>query len=50
MRTIVGKLGAISGIFRTSNIEVIAGENQTIVSLDESGLSLEFDVSRQTLR
>jgi len=43
IRTVVGKLGTTSGLFRTSNMEVIAGVNDTSVILDECGLRLEFD-------
>ncbi|CAK0884141.1 unnamed protein product, partial [Prorocentrum cordatum] len=43
VETVVTKVGQLSGEFRTFDMEVVAGREDTRVSLRESGLTLEFD-------
>ncbi|CAE8684969.1 unnamed protein product [Polarella glacialis] len=43
LRTAVAKLGVLAGQFRTFEMEVIAGADDTRVTLREDGIWLEFD-------
>ena len=45
-RTVVNKIGKIDTAFRTFDMEVLAGENNTHVSLNENGCRYDFDYSR----
>mmetsp|Transcript_56411 Transcript_56411/g.121943 ORF Transcript_56411/g.121943 Transcript_56411/m.121943 type:complete len:446 (-) Transcript_56411:15-1352(-) len=45
LRTAVAKVGEVYGRFRTFEMEVISGSNETYVALKEHGLRLEFDYS-----
>lgn len=46
VKTVVAKLGVVTNEFRTLDMEVIAGENDTRVSLKEHGVKLEFDFQK----
>lgn len=46
VRTVINKVGEVSGDFRTYEMELLAGENSTNVSLNERGVSLQFDLSK----
>jgi len=46
IRTVVNKTEKVSDQFRVLPMEVIAGENNTIVTLDESGCQFSFDFSK----
>lgn len=43
IETVVTKVGTLSNEFRTFDMEVIAGRNDTIVSVTECGFRLQFD-------
>ena len=45
-KTVVNKIGKIDTAFRTFDMEVLAGENNTHVSLNENGCRYDFDYSR----
>jgi tRNA (guanine37-N1)-methyltransferase len=44
IETVVNKLGEVSGDFRTYDMQVLAGRNDTNVKLVESGIKLHFDL------
>ena len=46
IKTVVAKLGVVSNEFRTFDMEVIAGQTDTKVSLKEHGLQLHFDFQK----
>ena len=46
VKTVVAKLGIVTNEFRTFDMEVIAGETNTLVSLREHGLKLKFDFEK----
>eukprot|EP00434_Breviolum_minutum_P001797 symbB.v1.2.001591.t2/scaffold88.1/size340390/26 len=43
VKTVIAKQGIVSSEFRTFDMEVIAGQADTLVSLKEHGLKLQFD-------
>ena len=49
VRTVVAKLGKVSNLFRTFEMEVIAGEADTYVRIQEHGLRLHFDFQEVAL-
>lgn len=44
LETVITKLGDVSGPFRVYDFDVVAGRNDTLVSLTESGMHLKFDL------
>ena len=46
IKTVVAKLGVVSNKFRTFDMEVIAGQPLTQVTLKEHGLQLQFDFQK----
>lgn len=44
IETVVNKVGEVSGDFRTYDMQVLAGRNDTNVKLVESGIKLHFDL------
>jgi len=46
IRTVVNKTGVIDSTFRTFPMEVIAGEDNTVVELRHAGVRFRFDFSR----
>eukprot|EP00978_Attheya_sp_CCMP212_P038813 scaffold196225_cov67-Attheya_sp.AAC.1 len=45
IRTVVNKVGQVSGPHRTYEMELLAGDNSTNVKLVEQGIALEFDLA-----
>mmetsp|Transcript_11263 Transcript_11263/g.15881 ORF Transcript_11263/g.15881 Transcript_11263/m.15881 type:complete len:800 (+) Transcript_11263:117-2516(+) len=46
IRTVVHKVGEVGGPYRTYDMEVVAGEDDTNVSLVEDGLMINFDLRK----
>lgn len=46
IQTVVNKVGEVSGPYRTYDMEVLAGEPETMVTVIEDGVSLQFDLSK----
>ena len=44
IETVVNKVGEVSGDFRTYDMEVLAGRNDTHVSLNVNGIKVQFDL------
>ena len=48
IKTVLNKLGTITNEFRVFEHEVLAGENNTVVTLKEGGCVFRFDFSKVT--
>ena len=46
VQTVVNKVGEVSGPYRTYDMEVLAGKPETMVTVVEDGVSLQFDLSK----
>ena len=46
IQTVVNKVGEVGGLYRTYDMEVIAGKSQTTVEVIEDGVSLHFDLRK----
>jgi len=46
IETVVNKIGQVSGDFRTYDMMVVAGRNDTKVQFNEHGIRLQFDLSK----
>lgn len=44
IETVVNKIGEVSGDYRTYDMEILAGKDDTYVSLNENGIKLQFDL------
>lgn len=46
IETVVNKVGEVSGDYRTYDMEILAGKDDTCVSLNENGIKLQFDLKK----
>ncbi len=46
IQTVVNKVGEVSGPYRTYDMEILAGKDETSVEVVEDGVSLHFDLSK----
>lgn len=46
IQTVVNKIGEVSGPYRTYEMDILAGKDDTVVKLSEDNISLEFDLSK----
>ncbi|GKY92071.1 hypothetical protein MPSEU_000178600 [Mayamaea pseudoterrestris] len=46
VKTVLVKVGQVTGPFRTYDFEIVAGENNTLVDVVEAGLRLQFDMAK----
>ena len=45
-RTVVNKLGTIANVYRTFDMELLAGEDNTLVTTSEMNCSYTFDFAK----
>ena len=46
IQSVVNKVGEVSGPYRTYEMDVLAGKSDTIVQVNEDGVTLEFDLRK----
>jgi len=46
IETVVNKVGEVSGPYRTYDMEVLAGKQETTVTMHEDGIKLQFDLRK----